>query len=113
MIVIAGHMSVHPEDRAALLEAMGPRIASTRADEPGCLAYAFSADPLDDTSVLIFERWADAESLEAHFRHPNFAAAVKVISGFRRTGGSMRKYHVDAEGEIYGADGKPTASFAS
>ncbi len=113
MIVIAGTMSIDPADRASMLEAMGPRVASTCADEPGCLAYAFSADPLDDSKVLIFERWADAAALEAHFVHPNFAAARKVIGGFRVTGSDMRKYRVDAEDAIFGADGKPTATFAT
>jgi quinol monooxygenase YgiN len=111
MIVISGAMQFHPDDRTPFLEAFGPIQAATRAEEPGCLQYAFSADPLDDTSVLIYEHWQDGAALEAHFRHPNFGKAVQVIGGFRRTGGNMQKYHVDKAAPIVGADGKPTASF--
>jgi quinol monooxygenase YgiN len=109
MIVIAGTLTLDPADRASLLEAMGPRVASTRADEPGCLAYSFSADPLQADTVLIFEHWLDADSLEAHFVHPNFDAARKVIGGFRVAGSSIRKYRVDASDKIYGPDGKRAA----
>lgn len=111
MIVISGFMQFHPDDRAAMLEAFGPIQAATRAEEPGCRQYAFSADPLDDVTVLIYEHWEDQASLEAHFAHPNFVKAGKTIGGFRRTGGSMKKYHVDAEAPIVGADGKISASF--
>ena len=113
MIVIAGSMQVHPDDREALLEAFGPIQASTRADESGCLAYSFSADPINDDMVLVFEHWADAAALEAHFVHPNFGRARAVLGGFRRVGGNIRKYRIDAEDGIMGPDGRPTASFGA
>ena len=112
MIVIDGTMQLHPDDREAMLEAFGPIQAATRADEPGCLAYAFSADPLSADGVLIYEHWADAAALDAHFNHPNFANARAVLGGFRRLGASMRKYRIDAAAEIY-IDGKPSTAFPS
>ena len=108
MIIIAGTLNVHPDDRDALLEAFGPIQAATRAEEAGCLGYSFSAD-----GVLIFERWADAAALEAHFVHPNFGTARAVLGSFRRTGGTVRKYRVDAEDAVAGPDGKVTSVFAS
>jgi len=113
MIIIAGTLNVHPDDRAPLLEAFGPIQAATRAEEPGCLGYSFSADPINDDGVLIFERWADAAALEAHFVHPNFDRARAVLGSFRRTGGNVRKYRVDAEDAVAGPDGKVTSVFAS
>jgi quinol monooxygenase YgiN len=112
MIVIAGSLKVHPDDREALLEAFGPIQAATRADEPGCLQYAFSADPLNADSVLVFEHWADGAALEAHFVHPNFTTARTTLGGFRLQGSTIRKYHVDAEDAIGGPDGRPTATFS-
>lgn len=111
MIVISGSMQFHPDDRAPFLEAFGPIQAATRADEPGCLQYAFSADPLDDTTVLIYEHWQDKASLDAHFAHPNFGKARQCIGGFRRTGGNMQKYHVDKVAPIIGPDGNISSSF--
>ena len=34
--------------------------------EPGCLEYTFSADPIDPSRVLLFERWASQATLDAH-----------------------------------------------
>ena len=86
--------------------------AATRSEEPGCLAYSFSADPLHPEAVLIFEHWASAEAAEAHFVHPNIDRARACIGSFRRTGGNVRKYRIDAEDAVTGADGKLTATFA-
>ena len=110
MIIIAGTMQFHPDDRGPMLEAFGPIQATTRAEEPGCLAYSFSPDPLSNDGVIIYEQWADAAALAAHFAHPNFKQAGGVVRSFRRLGGSMKKYHVDAEAEIY-IDGKPSVEF--
>ena len=112
MIVIAGHLTLHPDDRDALLEAFGPIQAATRAEEPGCLAYSFSADPLNADTVLIFEHWADGAAADTHFAHPNFNKARATIAAFRRTGGSVRKYRIDAVDAVNGPDGKPTSVFA-
>lgn len=111
MIVISGTLQIHPDDRAAMLEAFGPIQAATRAEEPGCLQYAFSADPLDDTTVLIYEHWEDAAALDAHFAHPNFTKARQCLGSFRRLGGNMQKYHVDKVAPIIGADGNVTSAF--
>jgi quinol monooxygenase YgiN len=110
MIIIAGSMQFHPDDRDAMLEAFGPLQAATQAEEPGCLAYSFSADPLRPDTVLIFEQWETADALEAHFRHPNFANAGATIGRFRRVSGSIKKYRVDAVAGIV-VDGRPSAAF--
>jgi quinol monooxygenase YgiN len=110
VIVILGTISLPPERRAAALEAsLAPQTAVR--DEPGCLAYVFSADPVDDGVISVVEQWADAGSLEAHFLHPNFAVMRGVLGTAGITGVSIEKHRVDASGPVIGADGVPTASF--
>jgi quinol monooxygenase YgiN len=111
MIIIAGWIEVEAGERDALVTASMPFQRSTREDEPGCLSYLFSADPLFPARVHIYEAWASADALEQHFEHPNFTAMRKLIGSFHRLGASMSKYRVDATSAVIGADGKPSSQF--
>ena len=79
MIIIAGTITIAPERRAACIAASEPFQRSTREDEVGCAAYMFSADPLHDDRIAVFERWVDAAALETHFQHPNFHAMRALL----------------------------------
>ena len=111
MIIISGWIQVPDEARDELVTAMVPLQVATRHDETGCTAYSVSADPTVPGRVLIFEAWETAAALEAHFVHPNFAAARTVLRGYPRIAGEMAKHRVDASGPIVGSDGQPTATF--
>jgi quinol monooxygenase YgiN len=65
MLIVAGHFEVDPSDQEAFVASKVEAMRSTR-DEAGCLEYAMTADPLDATRVLLFERWADQASFDAH-----------------------------------------------
>jgi quinol monooxygenase YgiN len=112
VIAIAGTINLlDPADREGCIDAAKPYIRSTQEDEPGCHAYAFSPDPLVDGRIQVFELWADAETLEAHFAHPNFHAMKQVLGGYRRGPSQIRKYRVDLDAPVYDASGTPTAAF--
>jgi quinol monooxygenase YgiN len=65
MLIVAGHFEVDPADRDAFLAGRVEAMRSTRT-EAGCLEYVMSADPLDPTRVMLFERWADQAAFDAH-----------------------------------------------
>ena len=65
MVIVAGIFEVDPVQRDAFLAGRIDRMHTSRA-ETGCLEYTFSADPLDPGRVLLFERWARQEDLDAH-----------------------------------------------
>jgi quinol monooxygenase YgiN len=65
MLIVAGHFDIDPADRDAFLEGRSASMQSTRT-EGGCLEYVMSADPIDPARVVLFERWADQASLDAH-----------------------------------------------
>jgi quinol monooxygenase YgiN len=65
MLIVAGHFTLDPADRDAFLEGRADAMRETRT-EGGNLEYVMSADPLDPTRVVLFERWADQASFDAH-----------------------------------------------
>jgi quinol monooxygenase YgiN len=65
VIIVGGEFEVAPDQREAFLAGRHESMRTSRA-EPGCLEYTFSADPLDPSRVLLFEKWEDQSSLDAH-----------------------------------------------
>ena len=111
MIVVAGVITIPAEKRAACIEASKPLQQATRDDEPGCLAYVFSADPCDDTAIVVHELWQDAPSLAAHFLHANYHGMRAVFGQHGITCAVTRKYRVDADAPVYNADRIATVDF--
>jgi quinol monooxygenase YgiN len=94
-ILIVGTLTVDPSRRDALLAAIRPWVQKTRQEEPGCLAYAFTADTVDDDVVQVVEHWQDEDSLAAHFLHANFFATKDMLHEHGSGASSIRKYRVD------------------
>ena len=92
MLIVAGSFDLAPEDRDAFVASKLDSITSTRT-EGGCLEYAMSADPVDPTRVLLFERWADQASFDAHM--------ASLASGPRGNGPAPKGFSV----EIYDISG--------
>jgi quinol monooxygenase YgiN len=110
-ILILGTIDVEPQHRAALLAALRPCVQRTREEEPGCLAYAFMADTVDDDQIMVVERWADEESLTAHFAHPNFAATKRALHDNGSGPSRIAKYRADQAGPVRDAQGRYRADF--
>lgn len=68
--------------------------------EPGCLAYAFSLDVSDPTTMRISERWESMEALEAHFATPHMAAFGGVLAKAPPTSMEVKVYEVAREREL-------------
>jgi quinol monooxygenase YgiN len=74
MLIVGGTFEVEPDQREAFLAGRLDGMRTSRA-ERGCLEYTLSADPLDPSRVMLFERWADQASLDAHLAVPREAPA--------------------------------------
>jgi quinol monooxygenase YgiN len=81
MLIVAGHFDIDPADRDAFIAGRSPSMTATRS-EGGCLEYVMSADPIDPTRVVLYERWSDQASLDAH---------MKVVASTPRGGGPAPK----------------------
>ena len=93
MLIVAGHFDVEPAQRDEFLAGRVDAIRSTRT-EGGCLEYVMSADPVDPTRVMLFERWADQAAFDAHM------AAIKTAprpSGPAPKGFSVAIYDIAGE----------------
>jgi quinol monooxygenase YgiN len=65
MVIVGGSFQVDPSQRDAFIAERHEIMRRSRAED-GCLEYTFAADPLDDGRVVLFERWASQEALDAH-----------------------------------------------
>lgn len=109
-IVIAGEIDFPPENRDAAIAGAKHLIALALA-EPGCRHYAWTPDPFDAGRVHVFEEWADAVSLAAHFKNPAYTGMLAHLGGHTILNAVTRKYRVDLVEPVYSPEGVPTADF--
>ncbi len=64
MVIVAGHITVEPEQRESYLAGCVSVVEQARR-APGCLDFAISADLIDAGRVNIFERWESQAAVEA------------------------------------------------
>ena len=64
MVIVAGHLTVAPEQRDAYLAGCVSVVEQAR-DATGCLDFAISADLVDPGRINVFERWDSQAAVEA------------------------------------------------
>ena len=64
MVIVAGHITVRPEQREEYLAGCVVVVELARQAE-GCLDFAISADLIEPGRINIFERWASQSGLDA------------------------------------------------
>lgn len=109
-ILISAQIDVAPQNRDEALRSARPWIDGALA-QAGCIHYDWSADLANPSRINVFEEWESQESLAAHFAGPQYAGMLAHIGQSGLQNAVSRKYRVDAEGPVYGPDGKPTPSF--
>ncbi len=67
MIIVTGAIQARLDSLDQLRRLSLEHVARSRA-EPGCLEHSVAVDANDSLRLVFFERWADRESLLAHFR---------------------------------------------
>ena len=63
MVIVAGHITVEPQQREFYLTDCVSVVERARG-AAGCLDFAITADPIDPGRVNVFERWESQETLE-------------------------------------------------
>jgi quinol monooxygenase YgiN len=99
MILLAGTVRIAAGQRGAALMPMRAMIEATRA-EPGCLAYSFAFDALDDHLVRIFEVFRDEEALAEHRASAHMAAWRASWASAGISDRDMSEYRVASSREI-------------
>ncbi len=109
-IVLVGKSTLDPAKRDEAVAAGRVPMENARAQD-GCLAYVFSADPVDDDTIAIHEHWRDAASLAAHLAGPHYMAMLTTMAGFGLTSVSVSKHEIRRSGAVYNNEGVASASF--
>jgi quinol monooxygenase YgiN len=90
MLIVAGAFILDPNERDAFIAGRRDSMRATR-DEPGCLEYVMAADPVDETRVILFERWADQAAFDGHMA---VIAAAERPNGPAPKGMSVEIYDI-------------------
>jgi len=97
MLIVAGHFEVDPERRDEFISDREALMRASRA-EPGCIAYAFMADPIEPGRVQLFERWESKEALATHLgvlrSGPRPSGDVKIL------GAEVLQYEISEVGAV-------------
>ena len=93
MIIVGGTFEVEPGQREEFLASRHDGMRRSRA-EPGCLEYTLSPDPLDPGRVMLYERWEDQASLDAHL---SALRAGQPAAGIVPKSVSIKLYDVSGE----------------
>jgi quinol monooxygenase YgiN len=64
MVVVAGHITVEPQQRESYLAGCVSVVEQARG-AAGCLDFAITADLIDPGRINIFERWESQAAVEA------------------------------------------------
>ncbi|WP_221796313.1 putative quinol monooxygenase [Aquisediminimonas sediminicola] len=111
-IIVSAVMELDPAHAERIILEARPLIEAS-LDEPGCLAYSWSLDPLNPGTINVFEKWTDEAALAYHFTLPNYTEMRQVLRSAGPIKSNSCKYLVAREEPIYDADGKPRADFFS
>jgi quinol monooxygenase YgiN len=64
MVIVAGHITVDPQERDAYLAGCLTVVEQARR-AAGCLDFTIAADPVEADRVNVFERWESRAAVEA------------------------------------------------
>ena len=64
MVIVAGHITVEPQERESYVAGCVSVVEQARG-AAGCLDFAITADLFDPGRVNIFERWESQAAVEA------------------------------------------------
>ena len=109
-IIIAAQIKVDSAKREKALLQAAPVIAQT-LKEPGCLAYNWAADGIDNELITVFEEWQSEETLDLHFTTDNFKKMHSILADCGLLSASATKYAVHQEGPVFNSDGVATSEF--
>jgi quinol monooxygenase YgiN len=67
-------LTARENQREELLRVLGNYLRTLETGEPGTTLLSVAADPNDEQLVWVWEEFADADAVQAHFQHDFFRA---------------------------------------
>jgi quinol monooxygenase YgiN len=96
MVIVAGWIDVDAAVRDEYLASRIEGMIRTR-QEPGCIEYVFSADPLNAARARLFELWESREDLDVHL---GVLRATPANTTIEVVGREVLTYEVTSSGPI-------------
>ena len=91
MVIVGGSFHVDPAQRDEFIAERLELMRHSRAED-GCLEYTMAVDPLEPGRVVLTERWATRDALDAHL-----AALPQIPTTVTPTATSIVIYTVSGE----------------
>jgi quinol monooxygenase YgiN len=96
MVIVAGHITVDPEQRESYLAGSVSVVEKARKAN-GCLDFAITADLLDPGRVNLFERWESQGAVKSFRRRaPRNKQRAAMLSA------SVAEYDIADERPVFG-----------
>jgi quinol monooxygenase YgiN len=109
-ILIAGNIDFDPAFVSQMIVSAAPLIRAA-LDEEGCVAYAWSLDPLQPGRVRVFEEWTDESALARHFSGGPYRDMGAHLRAAGMMGFAVNKYRSDLCEPVYDDKGEARADF--
>jgi quinol monooxygenase YgiN len=100
MVIVAGHITVEPQQRESYLAGCVSVVEQARGTA-GCLDFAITADLIDPGRVNIFERWESQAALERNSQDLWIGACHALLSA-RRVADHADLRHRLGRGQVLG-----------
>ncbi|WP_435769407.1 putative quinol monooxygenase [Nocardioides sp. SYSU DS0651] len=94
MIIVAGSLTVAADERQRYLDAV-EQVTREARRAPGCLDFVQSADLVEPTRIVIYERWSSEEDLH-RFRSAGDPAKAAPAELPQVVAADVAKYRVAA-----------------
>jgi len=93
MLIVAGHLVVAPADRDRYVAECEEVVRAARA-APGCLDFSISADSVEASHVLVYERWEhEEEMLDFRGAGPTDDQQAAILDA------DVKRYEISAVGD--------------
>lgn len=93
MIIVAGHITVAPENQAAAAAGFAACVTETRK-EAGCIDYRCSPDADEAGRLNVFEQWEDHTAIDAHMQTPHLIALLTEVGPLLTGEPAIMRYDV-------------------
>lgn len=100
MLIVLAKASLPEGALDTMRSAIATMVEASRAEE-GCIAYTFTTDVLDPTTMHIVEKWRDEDALKFHFSTPHMAAFQAAIAGTGMQVVEALKYESDDGASLF------------
>lgn len=95
MIIVEGWVRASAEEVERLRPAAVQMMRATKAEEPGCLEYAYALDLADPGVLRIIERWTNNDALTAHFASRHMVMFRRAMGDAKIVAMSVKVYAGD------------------